>query len=86
MLTAIPFHFISDPAIKLLPVTVSVKLAAPATAVEGEMEIAVGAGLLVVPPPPPPEESDLLHELNNNNKSKEGRSLVIVINWLFMPV
>ena len=68
---------------KLLPVTVSVKPADPATVLLGDMEASTGAGLLVVPPPPP-EESDLLHELNNNKKKKKDSSLVIVIGWLFM--
>ena len=70
---------------KLLPVTVRVKPADPANALLGEIEIMVGAGLLVVVPPPP-EESDLLHELSNNKISANCSSLDILIAWLFMPV
>ena len=84
--TLIPAQVITDVEMKLLPVTVSVKLADPAMAVVGEMEFKIGTGLLVVPPPPPPEESDLLHELINNKKRKNDSSLVVLINWLFMPV
>jgi hypothetical protein len=71
----------TDPLTKPLPVTVSVKLADPATALVGDIETDTGAGLLVVPPPPePPVVSDLLHELFNNKiKRMMDSSLVVVI-------
>jgi len=83
--SAIPFHLITEPETKLLPLAVIVKPAEPATAVVGEIEFNIGTGLLVLPPPPP-VESDLLHEMNNDRKSRDDSILVMVINWLFMPV
>ena len=54
-------HFTTDPLIKLLPFTVSVKAAAPAVTNEGEILLSIGTGLaaalivnvapLLVPPP-----------------------------------
>lgn len=43
-----PFQFTTEPLIKLLPVTVSVKPAVPATAVVGLMAVAAGTGLLTM--------------------------------------
>jgi hypothetical protein len=44
----VPFHCTVDPETKFVPVTVSVKAAPPAVALEGESEAAVGMGLLMV--------------------------------------
>lgn len=66
----------AEPLIKPLPVTVMVKATSPANAALGDMDIAVGTGLLVVPPPPaPPDESDFLQEANNNNAMAKDSSL-----------
>jgi hypothetical protein len=48
VLLALPFHRTTDEALKFVPVTVSVNAAPPAVAVEGEIEVSVGAGLLTV--------------------------------------
>jgi mRNA-degrading endonuclease toxin of MazEF toxin-antitoxin module len=56
----VPFHCTVDPETKFVPVTVRVKAAPPAVALEGESEVALGFGLLMVkvraPDVPPPGE------------------------------
>ena len=76
-----PFHLTTEPLMKLLPVIVIVKAADPATALFGEIVMAVGTGLLGVVPPPPPEESDFLQELNNKKMMAKASSLDILIAW-----
>ncbi len=53
-----PFHRTTEPATKLLPLTVSVKAGPPAVAEEGLRLVVVGTGLLIVkvraPEVPPP--------------------------------
>ena len=44
---AAPFQLTTDPLMKLLPVTVKVNAAPPATAVFGLIEVATGTGLLI---------------------------------------
>src|SRR5205809_1167862 len=55
---ALPFHRTTDEVLKFVPVTVSVKAGPPAVALLGEIELSVGAGLLMVkvcvPDVPPP--------------------------------
>ncbi len=61
VVNAVPFHFTTEPLIKLLPFTVSVKAETPAVTDVGEMLLSTGAGLfaavmvnvapLLVPPP-----------------------------------
>ena len=81
VVSATPFHCMTDPLTKLLPVTVSVKLADPATTLVGDIDTDTGTGLLVVPPPPvPPVLSDLLQELNNNKNRMKDSSLLVVIS------
>jgi hypothetical protein len=48
VVSPLPFHCTVDPVTKFVPVTVSVNAAPPAGALEGESEVAVGAGLLMV--------------------------------------
>ncbi len=43
-----PFQRTTEPEVKLLPLTVRVKPAPPAVALEGESELSAGAGLLMV--------------------------------------
>ena len=45
---AVPFQFTTEPLTKFVPVTVSVNADAPAAAVVGEIEVSVGAGLLML--------------------------------------
>jgi len=53
-----PFQRTTDELLKFVPVAVSVNAALPATALVGEIELSVGAGLLIVnveaPEVPPP--------------------------------
>ena len=53
-----PFQRTTDELLKFAPVAVSVNAALPATALLGEIELSVGAGLLIVnveaPEVPPP--------------------------------
>jgi hypothetical protein len=42
---SLPFHCTVEPETKFVPFTVSVNVAAPAVALEGESEVAVGTGL-----------------------------------------
>ncbi len=44
----VPFHRTTELELKLEPLTVNVKAAPPAVALDGEIEIAVGTGLLMV--------------------------------------
>jgi branched-subunit amino acid transport protein AzlD len=57
---ALPFHCTTELETKFAPVTVSVNVAPPAVALEGESKVAVGAGLLMAkvraPDVPPPGE------------------------------
>lgn len=47
VVSAVPFQFTTEPLIKLLPVTLSVNVAPPAVAEEGEIEESDGTGLLI---------------------------------------
>src|SRR5437879_6289798 len=44
--SALPFHSTVDPAVKFWPFTVMVKAVLPGVALEGDTQIAAGAGLL----------------------------------------
>src|SRR5256886_1474533 len=44
----LPFHCTMDELMKFVPVSASVKAASPATTLLGEIELSVGAGLLIV--------------------------------------
>lgn len=48
VVSAVPFHFITDPFIKLLPLAVKVNAPLPAVALFGERLLSVGSGLLAV--------------------------------------
>ena len=71
---SLPFQRITEPAVKFAPLTVRVKLEAPAVVVEGLREVIEGT-TEVVPSPPPPHAA-IAREQDRKMRTARPRGLV----------
>ena len=85
VVSAVPFQLITEPLIKLLPVTVMVNAGSPAVALPGEIELATGTGF-EAPPPGLTEESFLQEIANNKNKAEKSMQAFVIVNDLMSKI
>jgi len=84
---ALPFHCTVAPETKFVPVTVSVNVAPPAVALEGESEVAVGTALLMVkvraPDAPPPGEG-FSTVIESVPAVAMSLAEIVAVNWVLL--
>ncbi len=82
VVSAVPFQLITEPFIKLLPVTAMVNAGSPAVALAGEMKPATGSGF--EDPPAGLTEESFLQDMvkSKNNAEKSMLALFILIDFM----